>query len=285
MNLFYFPRRQRILAAMFLRRTAPNGVVFYVSSLLSERGVAHGFSTRLGGISAAPFDAMNLGNPNGCDLQDLTDNIEQNYKLMLDAIGASGVRLLRVHQVHGNAVVVAEGRAFDHAIKADAIVTSDPTQCASVRIADCVPVLLATDDGAVVAAVHAGWRGVIASVVPGAAKEMANINSAPLIAAIGPCISFDAFEVGDEVLAEFRRVFGDRAPVRSSPIPHKGYVDLRAAIAQQLKMLGVSSDRIDISDRCTVRDRAEFFSHRRDHGVTGRMAAMIAPRGQSLASR
>lgn len=270
---------------MFLRRTAPNGVVFYASSLLAERGVPHGFSTRLGGISAAPFDAMNLGNPNGCDLQDLTDNIERNYQLMLDAIGAGGATLLRVHQVHGNAVAIAEGGPFDRAAKADAIITGDPQQCASVRIADCVPVLLATDDGRVVAAVHAGWRGVIADVVPAAARAIVKMNPAPLIAAIGPCISGDAFEVGGEVLAEFQRVFGADAPVRPSPIPGKGYVDLRRAIAIQLQTLGVSSERMDISDRCAVRDRAEFFSHRRDHGVTGRMAAMISPRGPSLASR
>jgi copper oxidase (laccase) domain-containing protein len=95
-----------------------------------------------------------------------------------------------------------------------------------------------------------------------------------IIAAIGPSIGFDAFEVGPEVLAEFVRVFGKSAPIAIRD-DDKGTVDLRAAIALQLVAAGVSHDRIDCSDRCTYRDSTEFFSHRRDNGITGRMAAVI----------
>jgi hypothetical protein len=127
-----------------------------------------------------------------------------------------------------------------------------------------------------VAAAHAGWRGVISGVVIETIQSM-NVPPERVVVAIGPSIGFDAFEVGPEVLDEFRRVFGDEAPVREAA-GGKGFVDLREAIAVQLKRIGVRADRIDTTDRCTVRDREEFFSHRRDDGVTGRMAALIAVR-------
>jgi YfiH family protein len=145
----------------------------------------------------------------------------------------------------------------------------------SVRVADCAAVLMASDDGRIVAAVHAGWRGVIAGAVTNAMRVMGSAN---IVAAIGPAIGFEHFEVGPEVLEQFEQTFGGEAPIRRRD-DGKGYVDLRAAIAIQLCRAGVGADRIDRSNRCTVRDAGEFFSHRRDRGVTGRMAAIIAPAG------
>ena len=263
-----------------LTRQNLDGVVVYVSPLLSERGVPHAFSTRLGGISAAPFDSMNLGNPNGCAIQDGTDHIAQNYRRLLQVIGCGERELCRVHQVHGAGVVrVRRGQTHDPALKADALVTDDPSRALSIRIADCVPVLLATDEGHEVAAAHAGWRGVIAGVVPAALQAMSRKEAGArnnCVAAIGPCISGEAFEVGSEVLAEFQNTFGADSPIRTAS-GGKGFVDLRQAIRLQLIAAGISPNRIDTTDRCTFRDREEFFSHRRDNGVTGRMAALIAP--------
>jgi YfiH family protein len=129
-----------------------------------------------------------------------------------------------------------------------------------------------------VAAVHAGWRGVIAGVVINAIGEMNRIRDVPadrIIAAIGPSIGCEAFEVGAEVLDEFVGVFGPDAPIRRDA-DGKGRVDLREAIYRQLISAGVLPERIDTTDRCTFRDSREFYSHRRDQGVTGRMAAVIA---------
>jgi YfiH family protein len=266
---------------MLHRRTAPNGAVYYVSPLLEQIGVQHAFATRLGGLSPAPFDSLNLGNPSGCATQDDYGRIYANYDLLQTAIDVAGRERLWVHQVHGGEVVRARrGEACESGVKADALVTDDPTRIVAVRVADCVPVLIASDDGRVVAAIHAGWRGVIAEVVPNvvnATCEISRSDTACLVAAIGPCIGYDAFEVGPEVIEVFELKFGGEAPVRRQD-DGKGHVDLRAAIAIQLRRLGVSDDRIDTTDRCTVRDRDEFFSHRRDHGVTGRMAALISPR-------
>jgi polyphenol oxidase len=260
---------------MLERVQAENGVVFYRSPALRAIGVPHAFSTRLGGISAAPFDSLNLGNPNGCDIQDDYDNVWANYARLQEAIGIGGRRLLRVHQVHGDIVADARrGCAFSTEMKADAIVTDDPGVVTSVRVADCVPILLARRDGSAVAAVHAGWRGVIAGIVLRAVDQLG--GGAQVVAAIGPCIGFDAFEVGPEVLLAFEQQFSP-APIRRRD-DGKGHVDLRAAVRQQLLGAGVAEDAIETTDRCTVRDREEFFSHRRDNGITGRLAALIGVR-------
>ena len=273
---------------MLQRETSPSGVVFYFSPLLRNAGVPHAFSTRLGGISRPPFDSMNLGNPNGCDVQDDYANVWANYGRIQSAAGCGGRELCRVHQVHGPLVARARvGQPFDASTRADAIVGDDPARVLSVRVADCVPVLLATGDGRAVAAVHAGWRGVIAGVVPAAVRELLALprgprdgaegsDGPPLLAAVGPCIGGEAFEVGPEVLSEFRRAFGADAPVADRE-DGKGRVDLRQAVRLQLRAAGIGDDRIDATDRCTWRDADEFFSHRRDNGVTGRMAAIISP--------
>ena len=125
------------------------------------------------------------------------------------------------------------------------------------------------------AAVHAGWRGVVANVVANAIAKLGEPRR--LLAAIGPCIGMEAFEVGPEVLAAFEKAFGPDAQLERRA-GGKGRVDLRQAVRSQLIRASLSTDRIDVSDRCTHRDAGEFYSHRRDRGVTGRMAAIIAPR-------
>jgi polyphenol oxidase len=266
---------------MQLRRNSSDGVVYYASGLLEAIGVRHAFSTRIGGCSPAPFDSLNLGNPNGCDPQDDNGRIWENYARLQKVIGCPEEPPLRVHQVHGNEVVsVSCGEAFETAAKADAIVSTDSTRAVSVRVADCVPVLLSTGTGRTVAAVHAGWRGVTAGVIPAALEKLLELeegqSAVKVIAAIGPCIGFDAFEVGAEVLAEFTKAFGSDAPIRRCA-DGKGRVDLRAAARLQLLAHGLAGENIDTTDRCTYSHSAEFFSHRREHGITGRMAALIAP--------
>jgi len=263
-----------------VRRKRLKGVVYYASPLLEARGIPHAFSTRLGGISPPPFDSMNLGNPNGCAVQDLTDRITENYRLLMQAAGCEHLPRFYLHQIHGDVVAVVERSDFSNSTKGDALVTCRPGNVLSVRVADCCPVLLAMPDGHAVAAIHAGWRGAVGGVIHAAISkliEIADVTTSSLIPAVGPCIGFDAFEVGPEVLAEFEKVFGQPAPVRRDS-NGKGHVDLAAACRLQLIRSGVDPAQIDTTDRCTYRDGDEFFSHRRDHGVTGRMCAIIASR-------
>jgi YfiH family protein len=249
------------------RRTSAEGVVYYISEMLEAIGVPHAFSTRVGGVSEGPFASLNLGNPAG-EVVDSWDNIYANYAKLQKAIGVAGHDRAWVHQVHGGEVA-SVNRGFEFGCKADAMITREPNRLLSVRVADCIPILIASKDGKTVAAVHAGWRGVVAQVAIHAIQKM-QISANELFVAIGPSIGVDAFEVGGEVLAEF-----DPAFCRQSE-DGKGHVDLRRVLAKRLVDAGIAEDHLDISDRCTFRDQDEFFSHRRDKGVTGRMAAMIA---------
>jgi purine-nucleoside/S-methyl-5'-thioadenosine phosphorylase / adenosine deaminase len=260
---------------MLLRRRFESNVVWYESPILAAAGVPHGFSTRLGGVSLPPFDSLNFGNPAGA-VQDPAQNLEANYRRLQSALGVSDRKVLRVHQMHGCAVAVAEAdRAFDFNTPADAVVVTQADCMASVRVADCVPVLLAGADGRAVAAVHAGWRGVVAGVVGRAVEQLRKIGrEGGFLAAIGPSIGRDAFEVGPEVLGAFVGLFGDQAPVRRAG-GGKGRVDLRAAIDIQLRQCGIRPQDIDTTDRCSFTHADEFFSHRRESGVTGRMVALI----------
>jgi len=268
------------------RRTSSTGVVYYVSPLLAAVGVPHGFSTRIGGASTGPFGSLNLGNPSGSAVQDEWQRIHENYRRLQAAIGFQPAQQrCWVHQVHGADVVfVRRGQEFTSGARADALVCDDPNRIIAVRVADCAPLLLASDDGRVVAAVHAGWRGVLAGVVPNAVRELRRMCSAAgqtqrtIFAAVGPCIGRRAFEVGPEVLEQFQASFGERAPVDRNSACGKGHLDLRAAIRIQLLQAGLSDDCIDSTDLCTYGDAAQFFSHRRDRGITGRMAALISPR-------
>lgn len=259
-------------------RTSPAGVVYYGSRLLDAAGVAHAFSTRLGGVSPAPFDSLNLGNPTGCDVQDPWERVYENYTLLQSAIGLAGRERLWVHQVHGSVVhAVRAGEPFENGAKGDAMTSDDPDRVIAVRVADCVPILVSSHDGKLVAAIHSGWRGVVAGVVGATIRQLHDRGASSLVAAIGPCIGFDAFEVGPEVLTEFERGFGERALIRRMA-DGKGRVDLREAVRMQLLGAGLCNEQIDTTDRCTSRDAGEFFSHRRDRGITGRMSALIAPR-------
>lgn len=262
---------------MLQRRTTRAGVVYYASPLLEDLGIPHAFSTRIGGVSPEPFDSLNLGNPSGCGAQDDAQHLQENYRRLQAAVGLDSRQHCWAHQVHGaQALLVQEGEPFVNNQPADALVCTDVRRLVAVRVADCVPILLADRKGKVVAAVHAGWRGVVAAVAPAAVRTMQRLSVSPtdLFAAIGPCIGADAFEVGPEVLAEFAAAFGDNAPVVRQ-VGEKGQVDLRQAVRMQLLAAGIPPRHIDITDRCTYRDQPEFFSHRRDNGVTGRMAAII----------
>jgi len=259
------------------------------SARLIGAGVPHAFTTRRGGVSSAPFDSLNFGNPSDIapSARDPAANIRHNHGLVLESIGCAGREVVEVHQVHGAAVHVVRAGAPTHphatTEKADAIVTDDPARVVTVRVADCTPVLLASRDGRIVGAVHAGWRGVISGAAPAAVAAMRALGADEIIGAIGPCIGADHFEVSDDVASEFRRVFGERTPhvrdareVNPGAAPGKFLVDMKLALREQLAGEGVTE--IDVLPHCTVRDATVFFSHRRERGLTGRMIGVIGPR-------
>lgn len=264
----------------FTRRTSPEGVVWLQSALLAECGVPHGFSTRLGGESPAPFDSLNLGLADAPGEPDAWERVERNWARLLRATGMQGRTLVRLRQVHGDVVRDADQetdvvRREPPFVDGDAVVTADETQVVSVRIADCGPVLIADPKARIVSAVHAGWRGLCAGIVIRAVERMLarGAQAKRLVAAIGPCIGQEAFEVGDEVQSAMAAV--DLRPwIAPGPGGVRWRADLPGAIRAQLVRLGVPDDQIDLDDRCTV-STADLFSYRRDGARSGRMAALI----------
>lgn len=264
---------------------------------LESLGVPHAWSTRCGGVSGGIFASLNFGNPSdlAAHERDPRYNIDANIERLLLALGMATRRLVQVHQVHGGVVHVAS-RASGWADrpppaldpKADAIVSDDPRLVLGVRVADCVPILLASEDGRVVGAVHAGWRGVVGDVLPHAIEAMRGLGALDVVAAIGPCIGRACMEVGPEVVEAFRTRFGvdgaivQRHPDAGAAAMGKAMLDLPAALARQCREAGVATCDTTCA-RCTVQSMNEdatpmFFSHRRDGGKTGRMIAVIGAR-------
>lgn len=242
-------------------------VAFIQSPLLA--GFPHGFTTRQGGGSQAPFDSLNLGGGVGDD----PARVATNWAIVERETGLS---FARVRQVHGARAVRLEA-ASKPVVEADAVLSRTPGLAACVAVADCVPILLADPASGVVAAVHAGWRGTIAGVAREAVRALqAELGAAPsrLLATIGPAIGPCCYEVAPELAARFAAEIGPGV-VRAGPTPA---LDLWAANAALLRAAGVPPDRIETLRRCTSCERELFFSHRRDVGRTGRQVAFIAPR-------
>jgi YfiH family protein len=238
-------------------------------------------TTRHGGVSAAPFDSLNLRAAVGDDPQ----AVAQNQRLLAQAIGAKPVFL---DQVHGAAVVRltagdAQAGAAPHA--ADASVTTVPGIACTVQVADCLPVLFAAAGGRAVGAAHAGWRGLAGGVLEATlARVCAAAQCAPdeVQAWLGACIGPTRFEVGPDVLEAFGVTAQPGAPsarFKAAAQPGKWLADLPMLARDRLQSAGVHA--ISGGRWCTVSEASRFFSFRRDR-VTGRMAAAIWIRGDQL---
>lgn len=226
-------------------------------------------TTRDGGTSRWPWQSFNLASHVGDNGNAVTAN-----RTMLRSFLPVDTRIAWLDQVHGTRVVDA---AREPGAAADAAVCRQPGVACVVLTADCLPVLLCDRAGLVVAAAHAGWRGLADGVIEAAVAAM-RTEPAQVMAWLGPCIGPEAFEVGPEVYA----TFCDRAPKADLPIIHACFhpsvrpghfmADLRAIARQRLTSLGV--EHIAADARCTRSAPESFFSYRRD-GDTGRMASLI----------
>jgi len=225
-------------------------------------------TTRLGGVSAAPYDSFNLALHVGDDAERVRQNRERlRQKLALPREPGW------IDQIHGSASVVLES---DTGRQADAAITRQPGQAAVVMTADCLPILLCDRAGGEVAAVHAGWRGLQAGVIETALATM-QTPAAQLMAWIGPGISQAAFEVGDEVRSAFADASAENEAYFEAHGPGHWLCDLAGIAERVLQAEGVS--RIYRDPHCTYRDSGLFYSYRRD-GATGRMAALIWINGE-----
>jgi YfiH family protein len=237
-------------------------------------GVGAAMSTREGGVSVAPWHSLNLGVAVGDDPQAVASN-----RARFEA--ALGARPVWLRQVHGVRVLCLASDTPAHPPEpADAAWTTEAGIACAVQVADCLPVLLAARDGRVVAAAHAGWRGLAAGVLDttvAALHKGAGVAPADLLAWLGPCIGPTAFEVGSDVLLAFGRPAApcDQPAFRWAPRPDgspRWRADLAQLARERLQALGIEA--VASHGGCTVSDVSCFFSFRRD-GVTGRMAAAI----------
>ena len=267
---------------MEIIRKERHGVLFYSCTHPAWSGVAHGFSTRLGGVSPAPWDSMNLGTNRGDD----PANVRENFRRFCSAIGANAENLVKNHQVHGDLVrpVTAADRTPDLALhgtfSGDGLVTDQPGVCLTVFSADCIPVLLYDPVRRCIAAAHAGWRGTAMGIAARAAEAMIgqyHCDPKHILAAIGPGISPCCFETHEDVPEGLRAGLGpDAEPlIRPSSQAGKFQVDLKRANARWLELAGLSADHIAICPACTACDLDTFWSHRIQGNTRGSMAAMI----------
>jgi hypothetical protein len=244
------------------------------------------FTSRHDGASQPPFDCLNLGDHVGDDPHNVAINRNRLSQL-------TGAKPVFMHQVHGVEVLAIKPHT-PHGQRADACFTQESQLACTVMVADCLPVLFCTLDGTMVAAAHAGWRGLAGGVL---AATMASFNdknkpqntslknSKRIVAWLGPCIGPSAFEVGTEVKAAFESmaIMGPQAGRFFKPSAGGKYLaDLQGLARDQLAFLGVEQVHgNDGSDEwCTVTQASRYFSHRRDTGVnglisTGRMAACV----------
>jgi YfiH family protein len=231
-------------------------------------------TTRIGGISQAPYASFNLGDHVGDEL----NHVQKNRKSLRTQLPSEPVWL---KQVHGIAVSTPLSRSLtsDGGIEADAIVSNLPSEVLAILTADCLPVLFAAKDGSVVGAAHAGWRGLCSGVLENTVKEMLllgkDLVASDLCAWLGPAIGPDAFEVGDDVYQAFTNSgiqieASDFVPIPDRP--GKYHANLYSLAAARLRAIGLM--QIDGGQMCTFHDNQHFFSYRRD-GVTGRSATLI----------
>ncbi|MGI9054241.1 MAG: peptidoglycan editing factor PgeF [Pyrinomonadaceae bacterium] len=260
----------------FWRETG--GVKVLVSSVLEENGFANGFSTRLGGVSAFPDDDLNLA---GFD-EDSSENIFENRRRFLNIFDGN-FDLATAWQIHGDDVKIVrnETDVKNSEEKFDALVSDLKNILVGVKTADCVPVLIGDPKTKAFAAIHAGWRGTVESIVSKAIEKMRKefgTNPKDLIAAIGPAATCKNYEIGQDVIDAFAEKFSESEKLFTPTRDGHALVDLHRANKNQLLSIGVAAKNIYIAPFCTMERTDLFFSYRVEkklYGKTGRLLSVI----------
>jgi YfiH family protein len=246
---------------------------YLVSTTLAQAGFSHAFFTRRGGASLPPFDSLHFAPEAQSD-----PHVAENYRSAAGVLGVSAERLYVLSQVHGHAVRVLgprDDRAQVAREQGDALIATALGQACGVRVADCVPILVADRASGAVAAIHSGWKGTVQNVAGAAVAALRSIVGGPgdLAAAVGPHIEACCFEIGREVADALAASPGGQGSITlHGQRPH---ADLRSIVRHQLEALGVEVDDVR---GCTVCEKDRFFSYRRDGERSGRMLAAMAAR-------
>lgn len=258
------------------------GILYLAADAMeADGGVAHGFSTRLGGVSEGMWSSLNLGVSRGDD----PDHVRENQRRFLAAIGAGGGKLVMSNQVHKDEVRVVTSADWKDdpyekvTYEADGLMTAMPGVALMVFTADCLPVLLYDPVRRVVAAVHSGWRGTVDGVAVRAVERMCEVygsRPADILAAIGPGISKCCFETHEDVPNALMAAVSSVA-LQYIQIKENGKfaVDLKGINACRLEQAGLDPEHIAVSGDCTACLPEKYWSHRRMGTNRGSMAAVI----------
>lgn len=252
-----------------------NGVRFFTFDSFTAAGIPHAIFTRKGGVSAGAFAELNVGATVGDD----RPNVDENLRRVFTTIERQRDSIFDSWLVHGTDVLVALApRPIEWARppKADIVITNKAEVTLFMRYADCVPILLADPKTGAVGLAHAGWRGTVARVAGKAVRAMQDeygVQPKDLLAAIGPAICTQHYEVGDDVVAEVEAAFGENARSLLPKINDSKHFDLISANKLGLQECGVQ--QIESADLCTFEDTELWFSHRASGGRTGRFGAII----------
>jgi YfiH family protein len=251
-----------------------NGLRYYTFEIFSKNIIQAVF-TRQGGVSPCPWDSLNVGGSIGDDIAHVRENRIRSFK----ALGRPTESIHDVWQVHSANVVYADApRPLDTPYqKADIMLTDNPRVTLFMRFADCTPLLLYDPKKNVIGIVHSGWLGTVrgaARVAVEAMQERYASNPADILAAIGPAIGPDHYEVGEDVLAQVRQAFGTDADSLLETHGESTHFNLWKANQVLLAASGVK--QIENASICTACHTDDWYSHRAEKGKTGRFGAMIA---------
>lgn len=257
---------------------AAGGVRVLKCRALTDAGFENGFSTRLGGVSPFPKGDLNLAGFS----EDTAENIHENRRRFLKAF-AGEPTLATVWQIHGSdiKIVKSASESIESDEKFDAVASALPHLLAGVKTADCVPVLIGDPQTRAYAAVHAGWRGTVASIAAKAVDVLRNefgTDPTHVIAAIGPAACGRNYEVGEDVIERFSEIFPNAGKYFTPTRPGHALVDLHEANRDQLIGVGVADANIHTAPFCTMERVDLFFSYRKEkqpHGKTGRLLSVI----------
>ncbi|MBX3084541.1 MAG: peptidoglycan editing factor PgeF [Anaerolineae bacterium] len=259
-----------------MQKIDSGGPVYYqFDQWAGTETLSHGVFTRLGGVSVAPFDSLNVGGTVGDD----PAAVQINVARIFGALDLDSSVACTVWQVHSADVVIADERAPGRRwlARADGIVTDQVGLPLSMRFADCVPILFHDPVKRVIGVAHAGWRGTVSQVTRRTVETMRDAygcDPADVQAAIGPSIGPDHYQVGPEVVEAARQAFGSTEGIIHYAEDGSTYFDLWAANRLALERAGVH--QVEVAGLCTAEHTDEFFSHRAEKGKTGRFCAVIA---------
>ncbi|OQX29385.1 MAG: hypothetical protein B0D92_04075 [Spirochaeta sp. LUC14_002_19_P3] len=228
-------------------------------------------TTRHGGASKAPGAGLNMG------LGD--EAVEENRRRVAAALGLPENRWAMCRQVHGLRIRALSGKEEPPFADCDGVIIDEPGWISGVQLADCHPVLLYDPVNHVAAAAHAGWRGTLSEIPRLLTEQMVERGSRPanLYAAAGPGIGQCCYTVGEDVAALFADKFADRGSFLVPAADGAGWqLNLEEINVQSLRAAGVPPGQIGRGGLCTACNLKDFYSHRREHGLTGRYAALMA---------